>query len=275
MRRFSSDPAAGNLVTSAHPSSHTAVHGNDGVAGVYTPPINRTASPMQPPPLDPVVLNGFRDETPATARLLSAPVAEEIRIMVPERLRIEEDWNLVYSLDQDGASLATLYEKCGAYTGKRGGFVLVVRDDEGGVSNIQPVPKRHPSLHAHVSLISCHIDIWGLPFRSAAYIAALLWHWRVLPVARLPHGQPATSAVSRHHRFGRPLHHYRSLDAVTHPRPGGHSPRGHVTIDANPGSLRGCRIGPPCPPFPSSPSATAAAALAVDPLQGLSIQRRQ
>lgn len=114
-------------------NSHLA-HGNDGVASVFTPPINRTASPMQPPPLDPVVLLGFHQDTPATARLLSAPVAEEIRVMVPERLRIEEDWHLVYSLDQDGASLATLYEKCGVYKGKRGGFVLVVRDDEGGVS---------------------------------------------------------------------------------------------------------------------------------------------
>ncbi len=55
--------------------------------------------------------------------------------MVPARLTIVDEWNLVYSLDQDGASLATLYEKCGHYEGRRVGFVLVVKDREGGVSS--------------------------------------------------------------------------------------------------------------------------------------------
>jgi len=54
--------------------------------------------------------------------------------MVPARLSLVDEWNLVYSLDQDGASLATLYDKCDAYRGKRVGFVLVVKDLEGGVS---------------------------------------------------------------------------------------------------------------------------------------------
>ena len=89
---------------------------------------------MRPPPLEPLVLHGFHDDTPSSARLLTSTIAEEIRIMVPERLRIEDEWKLVYSLDQDGASLATLYQKAGPYTGRRGGFVLVVRDSEGAVS---------------------------------------------------------------------------------------------------------------------------------------------
>ena len=33
-----------------------------------------------------------------------------------------------------GASLATLYQKCAAYQGRRGGFVLAVKDVQGGVS---------------------------------------------------------------------------------------------------------------------------------------------
>lgn len=69
------------------------------------------------------------------ARLLGSSVAEEIRTMVPERLRIAEDWRLVYSLEQDGASLATLYQRCRQYAGRRVGFVLVVKDQEGGVSD--------------------------------------------------------------------------------------------------------------------------------------------
>ena len=120
-----------------HHSYDSHIHHNhhllraDGVNGVFNP-VKRTASPFRPPPLDPLILRGYRD---GTARLLSVAVAEEIRAMVPERLRIAEDWKLVYSLEQDGASLSTLYQKCRGYERLRVGFVLVVKDQEGGVSN--------------------------------------------------------------------------------------------------------------------------------------------
>lgn len=39
----------------------------------------------------------------------------------------------MYSLEQDGVSLGTLYNKCEDLRGFRNGFVLVVRDGEGGV----------------------------------------------------------------------------------------------------------------------------------------------
>lgn len=104
----------------------------DGINGVFVP-VRRTASPFRPPPLDPLVLRGYREGTPHSARLLSQAVAEEVRAMVPERLRIVEDWRLVYGLDQDGASLTTLYQRCRQYEGRRVGFVLVVRDEEGAV----------------------------------------------------------------------------------------------------------------------------------------------
>lgn len=113
----------------SHPNHH-----NNGMTGVYTPPIHRSASPMRPPPLEPLELRGFKEDTKERARLLTPVVAEEIRIMVPERQRIEDQWNLIYSLDQDGASLGTLYKKCSAYVGTRSSFVLVVRDNDGGVS---------------------------------------------------------------------------------------------------------------------------------------------
>lgn len=124
---------------------------NNGVDGVYVPPrfhetIQRTASPMQPPPLEPVQLKGFAPDTPASARILTQAIAEEIRIMVPTRLSIVDEWNLVYSLDQDGASLGTLYDKCAKYSGRRVGFVLAVKDAEGGVSCLSPSPSLPPSL---------------------------------------------------------------------------------------------------------------------------------
>jgi hypothetical protein len=96
--------------------------------GVYTP--HRTASPFQPPPLYPVSLKGNH---PSTVPLLSRALAEEIRLLVPPRLQLCEEWNLVYSLEQNGVSLGTLYKKCDALRGLRNGFVLVVKDGGGGV----------------------------------------------------------------------------------------------------------------------------------------------
>uniref|UniRef100_L2GHN1 Oxidation resistance protein 1 n=1 Tax=Colletotrichum fructicola (strain Nara gc5) TaxID=1213859 RepID=L2GHN1_COLFN len=155
VRRFSSDiPESYGPHSHHHESSHLAhayteptAHGafKDGINGVLPANIKRTASPFRPPPLDPIVLYGFKESTPLSARLLSTGVAEEIRIMLPERLRIMEDWKLVYSLEQDGASLTTLYQKAALYQGLRVGFVLVVRDDAGGTFGAYLSEYPHPA----------------------------------------------------------------------------------------------------------------------------------
>jgi hypothetical protein len=106
--------------------------------GVYTPPY-RTASPFQPPPLYPVSLKGSKPGTPESSYLLNRELAEEIRLLVPPRLQLVEEWNLVYSLEEDGVSLGTLYKKCDDLRGLRNGFVLIVKDGEGGVSLV-PFP---------------------------------------------------------------------------------------------------------------------------------------
>ncbi|KAL2024804.1 hypothetical protein VTK56DRAFT_5625 [Thermocarpiscus australiensis] len=151
VRRFSGEPSP---TSTTHPSLphaktfHPDGDRHNGIDGVYTPPhlrSHRTASPMRPPPLEPLQLHGFSDDTRADARLLTAPIAEEIRIMVPARLSIADEWNLVYSLHQDGASLATLYEKCARYQGKRVGFVLCVKDCEGGIFGAYLSDFPHPS----------------------------------------------------------------------------------------------------------------------------------
>jgi hypothetical protein len=56
-----------------------------------------------------------------------------------------DEWNLAYSLEQDGVSLATLYKRSEEYRGKRGGFVLVVRDGSGGVSTSINFPSTYAS----------------------------------------------------------------------------------------------------------------------------------
>lgn len=144
LRRFSSEPQQSD-------STHSSMHAQPfpvgrkalggGVDGTYTPPY-RTASPFQPPPLYPIILKGYRPDTAASAQLLSRALAEEIRLLVPARLQLCEEWSLVYSLEQDGVSLGTLYKKCEDLRGLRNGFVLVVKDSDGSVRS----PPRSPSL---------------------------------------------------------------------------------------------------------------------------------
>lgn len=149
-RRKSSDTSKTSISPPLHhsatfPSSHAdgIQEENDRDQGmnsmnssIYTPP-HRTASPFQPPPLWPLSLKGWHSDTPEGARLLSKGVAEEIRLLVPPRLQLVDEWGLVYSLEQDGVSLGTMYKKCEELRGRRNGYVLVVKDADGGVSSAQ------------------------------------------------------------------------------------------------------------------------------------------
>ncbi|KAL2115008.1 hypothetical protein VTJ04DRAFT_10671 [Mycothermus thermophilus] len=171
MRRFSSDPSPQSL----NPTSAAGQRGVNGGGGGYPFPAQHayTFHPdgdrskrnnqmgtgsrnggsgggypfdtSSPPPLEPVQLVGFAEDTRQEARLLTPQLAEEIRLMVPARLGIVDEWRLVYSLEQDGASLATLYEKCARYQGVRVGFVLCVRDCEGGLFGAYLSDRPHPA----------------------------------------------------------------------------------------------------------------------------------
>lgn len=172
LRRFSTDPAQKSYPSSVTSSPNfPATNGQtkaNGMDGVYTPPY-RTASPFQPPPLYPVSLKGYKDSTPDSARLLSRALAEEIRLLVPPRLQLCEEWNLVYSLEEDGVSLGTLYKKCDDLRGLRNGFVLVVRDAEGGVS-------RGSSAVVNIAILTGGIVVRSVSHRSTTSIASLFRH---------------------------------------------------------------------------------------------------
>jgi hypothetical protein len=130
VRRISIDeaptPLAKALSANYNPSSNMPSD------SVYHPP-RRRLSPFQPPPLTPLTLTGYRDSTAPRARLLARAVAEEIRLLTPPRLQLTDSWTLIYSLEQHGSTLSTLYGLCDAHRGKRGGFVLVVRDGQDGI----------------------------------------------------------------------------------------------------------------------------------------------
>uniref|UniRef100_A0A060T275 Oxidation resistance protein 1 n=1 Tax=Blastobotrys adeninivorans TaxID=409370 RepID=A0A060T275_BLAAD len=84
------------------------------------------------PPLEPIQLVGYAPQT--KTRLMTESLAEEVRQLVPARLQLYPTWRLVYSLEQSGASLSTLYSKISDQTttsGRRPGYVLLVRDSYG------------------------------------------------------------------------------------------------------------------------------------------------
>ncbi|KAI0248033.1 TLD-domain-containing protein [Lactifluus subvellereus] len=68
-----------------------------------------------------------RKET--TRAVLSTTLADALRSHLPIRARLPRSWTLLFSLDQHGISLHTLYARCSAHTG---GALLVVSDADGG-----------------------------------------------------------------------------------------------------------------------------------------------
>lgn len=70
----------------------------------------------------------------------------------------------MYSLEEDGVSLGTLYKKCDELRGLRNGFVLVVRDGDGGVS---------PPLSKIIPLLFLEIIGWMLILRNGLVIRRL------------------------------------------------------------------------------------------------------
>ncbi|KAK6069163.1 hypothetical protein SCUP234_10811 [Seiridium cupressi] len=123
-RTFGPSRSNSSLDASMHtsrtfPSEHPSSFG-DGISQPFTPARpSRSASPFVMPDYEPLVLTGYRQDTDRGAQLLTTSIGEAIRMNFPERLRICEEWKLVYSLYQNGSSLSTLYKLCDDYRGRR------------------------------------------------------------------------------------------------------------------------------------------------------------
>lgn len=89
-------------------------------------------------------------------KLLSKALAEEIRLLLPPRLQLVDEWCLAYSLEQNGVSLGTLYKQADDYRGRRGGFVLVVKDNGGGVCS--PTSRHLQQVLTSCDRFSAHIS---------------------------------------------------------------------------------------------------------------------
>ncbi|PPJ55627.1 hypothetical protein CBER1_03754 [Cercospora berteroae] len=150
-RRISEDEAPTPLAKALSANYNGSM--NDPTTGVFHPPQQpiRKRSPFQPPPLTPLTLEGYKHGTSHKAKLLRKAVAEEIRLLVPPRLQLQDKWHLIYSIDQNGSTLSTVYNLCDPYRGKRGGFVVVVRDASGGVfgAYLSDPPKPQPHYYGN------------------------------------------------------------------------------------------------------------------------------
>ncbi|KAG0014040.1 oxidation resistance protein 1 [Entomortierella chlamydospora] len=105
---------------------NTNFNGNHGGSSSDLP--NRVSSPITAreeqlsklPPLQ--LLDRNQDTDP----VLDVDVAQQIRLELPRKLRNATKWNLVYSSDQHGISLTTLYHRCKG----KGPMILAIKDTE-------------------------------------------------------------------------------------------------------------------------------------------------
>ncbi len=97
---------------------------------------------LEDPPLDPIVLKGYSSLT--KYKLMSTELADDLRNLLPTRMQLYGGWRLVYSLEQHGASLRTLYDNCTPPQGENPGYIIAIEDQQGNIfgaySNVPPHP---------------------------------------------------------------------------------------------------------------------------------------
>ncbi|KAI6245271.1 Oxidation resistance protein 1 [Erysiphe necator] len=128
------------------PSSSGSVSFNDDFDDGFCSQAKRT-SYFPSPSLCPISLHFESNSDHHYSKLLTRTLAEEIRLLVPPRLQLCEEWHIVYSLEKDGACLGTLYKKCSELEGGQGGFVLVVEDGRGDLfgAYLNEAPRVEPN----------------------------------------------------------------------------------------------------------------------------------
>ncbi|KAI8380612.1 TLD-domain-containing protein [Choanephora cucurbitarum] len=76
-------------------------------------------------PVLPTTMVRLTNRHPSTFVCLEKVLAQNIQTWLPSRISISSQWSLVYSLDQHGASLNTLYNRCKLIHGP---CLLVIQD---------------------------------------------------------------------------------------------------------------------------------------------------
>lgn len=92
-----------------------------------------------------VNLNGYKPET--RHRVVKQDMCNDLRSLMPTRIQLYANWTLLYSLEQHGASLSTLYSdvKPSDRTNKRVGYLMAIEDMDGGVFGVYTNEYFHPT----------------------------------------------------------------------------------------------------------------------------------
>ncbi|KAI8886012.1 TLD-domain-containing protein [Backusella circina FSU 941] len=72
----------------------------------------------------------LKDRKVDTDPVLSSDIANSLRLQLPSRYRLSSEWTLLYSLDQHGISMSTLYR---LVKGNKGPIVLAVKDADDNI----------------------------------------------------------------------------------------------------------------------------------------------
>lgn len=113
--------------------------------------IKQETEDFDDPPLTPLQLIGRKPSS--KHKILTEELAEELRQHVPSILQISHTWELLYSIDQSGTSLQTLYNNCKPKSNenlnRRRGFFIVVEDTRGNIfgayinDHLRPLERRY------------------------------------------------------------------------------------------------------------------------------------
>ncbi|OWB64370.1 hypothetical protein B5S32_g5151 [[Candida] boidinii] len=115
-------------VLSSRSRSNSPINKSEMVSHNITPSTSNIS--YDEPPLTPLELKGYKNTT--NHKLLDINLAEELRLHLPPVLQIVHDWKLLYSLEQNGSSLKTLYDcaipKESNEFSRRQGYLLIIMD---------------------------------------------------------------------------------------------------------------------------------------------------
>ncbi|SCU98812.1 LAFA_0G20274g1_1 [Lachancea sp. 'fantastica'] len=100
---------------------------------IDTDSVDNTTPAFEDESLPPVTLHGYIEST--RSRLLSPDICDELRNLMPTRIQLYSDWHLLYSLQQHGASLQSLFGRTAPDQAvpARIGYVILIEDRKGGL----------------------------------------------------------------------------------------------------------------------------------------------
>ncbi|CCD25488.1 Oxr1p NDAI_0F01690 [Naumovozyma dairenensis CBS 421] len=99
-----------------------------------------------------ITLHGYSTKT--KNRLINVEMCDEIRSLMPMRIQLYTDWTLLYSLEQHGASLHSLYKNIQPdinESNRRVGYVIIIQDRKNGIFGAYSNEPFRPNEHRRYS----------------------------------------------------------------------------------------------------------------------------